>query len=152
MAEKQWLSASTDVSPENNKKRIMKKIPTLPHLDPPRQHKPGIAFLKQLGSAIKSLFTSEQSLALYRTAPDRPNTNQLANLLARDGGRRCDTCCEFQKSGQAERVLWRFRHPVWCSGCGRKHPLLFFSARQRDASPSRRILYRERRKNSTMLT
>lgn len=54
--------------------------------------------------------------------------DQLANLLARDRGRRCDACSEYQKNGQVEKTLWRLRHPLWCSGCERKHPLLFFSA------------------------
>ncbi|KAM7204248.1 hypothetical protein V8F20_003661 [Naviculisporaceae sp. PSN 640] len=71
--------------------------------------------------------------------PRQIGRDQLANLLARDRGRRCDACHEYQESGQIEKTLWLLRHPLWCSGCRKYHPLLFFSAKQRETSPDQRI-------------
>ncbi|KAM7212141.1 hypothetical protein V8F06_012466 [Rhypophila decipiens] len=55
----------------------------------------------------------------------------LLQLLARDRGKRCDSCHDYQQSGRAEEILSRFSRRVWCSGCKEEHALILFSATQR---------------------
>lgn len=45
----------------------------------------------------------------------------------------------FQSSGRLSESLERLQQPTWCSGCGKQHPLLFFSAVQRGIASAHRI-------------
>jgi len=72
---------------------------------------------------------------------DRPTVvkERVRALLAQDTSNQCRSCRTLQQNGIVQTTLSHFKQSAWCSGCGKNHPLLLFSATQRNLPPSQRI-------------